>query len=265
MPPDLSRAFFQDQGYAGPVTVFTAAENTAFATGAWAALGVDPLAPGPSTARLAAWHHDQRWAWEMATHPAILDQVEALLGPDLVLWAMYCWYKPPQVGKAVPWHQDAAYWPIEPKINVTAWVALAPTRRSNGCLRLLPGTHRRDFAHTAIDPVAANSWFDQGVQGLDESGAIDLEMEPGQAVFFNEGTLHGSTANHSPFPRLACSMRYTTPEVRISPDGWGADNARIRTTLVRGVDRFQHNVGLRLAAPVSAASPCSTLRDRLAT
>lgn len=249
LAPDLSRTFFDANGYAGPATVFSTTENARFATGAWAALGVDPAAPGPSSARLAAWHHQQRWAWDMATHSAILDRIEEILGPDLVLWAMFCWYKPPQVGKAVPWHQDAAYWPIEPKINVTAWVALAPTRRSNGCLRLLPGTHRRGFAHTAIDQVAANSWFDKGVQDLDESSAIDVEMDPGQAVFFNEGTLHGSQPNRSDQPRLACSMRYTTPEVRISPDGWGPDGSRIRTSLVRGVDRFHLNDGMRIGPP----------------
>jgi hypothetical protein len=245
--PDLSRAGFQANGYAGPATVFSPAENARFAAGAWAALAVDPAAPGPSTARLAAWHHEHAWAWEMATHPAILDQVEELLGPDLVLWAMFCWYKPPHVGKAVPWHQDAAYWPIEPKLNVTAWVALAPTRRSNGCLRLLPGSHRSAHDHTAMTDPA--SWFAKGVQGLDESTALDVEMERGQAVFFNEGALHGSRANASDQPRLACSMRYTTPEVRISPDGWGPDSARIRTTLVRGVDRFHHNDALRIGPP----------------
>lgn len=244
---DLSRSFFQANGYAGPATVFSPEENARYAAGAWAALGVDPAAPGPSQARLSAWHHQQRWAWEMATHPAILDRVEEMLGPDLMLWAQFCWYKAPRVGKSIPWHQDASYWPIEPKINVTAWVALAPTRRSNGCLRLLPGTHRRDFAHTSInDPV---SWFGKGVTGIDESSAIDMEMEPGQAVFFNEGTLHGSQPNTSDQPRLACSMRYTTPEVRISPDGWGSDNERIRTTMVRGVDRFHRNDSLMIGPP----------------
>ena len=246
--PDLKRAFFQANGYAGPATVFSAADNARFAAEAWKALGVDPAAPAPTTISLAAWHHQQRWAWEMAMHPAILDQVEELLGPDLVLWAMFCWYKPPLVGKSVPWHQDASYWPIEPKINVTAWVALAPTRRTNGCLRLLPGTHKGVFDHTAIDQAALNSWFDKGVQGIDDSRAIDVEMEPGQAVFFNEATVHGSTANTSPLPRLACSMRYTTPEVRFGTN-WGGDASRIRTTLVRGEDRFHYNDSLRIGPP----------------
>lgn len=246
LAPELVTTF-ADQGYVGPLAVLDPAFTARCAAGAWAALGVDPAAPGPSTARLAAWHHTQPWAWDLATHPAILDAVSDLLGPDLVLWAMFCWYKPPQVGKAVPFHQDGEYWPIEPKRNVTAWVALAPTTRANGCLRVIPGSHRADLPHVPVHD--SRSWFAKGAAGVDESRAVDLEMAPGDAVFFTERTLHGSCANDSDQPRLACSLRYTTPDVRIDPAGWGDDGARIRTALVRGEDRFHYQDALRLDAP----------------
>ena len=68
-----------------------------------------------------------RWAYELATHQRILDYAERILGPDIVLWAMVFWYKEPHNSKYIPWHQDATYWPMEPRINLTAWMALGPT------------------------------------------------------------------------------------------------------------------------------------------
>jgi hypothetical protein len=240
---------FHDLGYCGPHQVLTASETARYAAGAWAALGVDPQQPGPSQARFAAWHQQYRWAWELATNPTILDRVEAILGPDLVLWAMFCWYKQPRTGKAIPWHQDASYWPISPAITCTAWVALAPTTRANGCLRVIPRSQHQMVEHGPIQD--GRSWFSKGACGIDEATAVDCEMDPGQAVFFSEATLHGSQPNDSDLPRLACSLRYATPEVHIDPDGWGPDSDRIRTYLVRGEDRYHLNDALRGRIPTA--------------
>lgn len=238
---------FQRDGVVGPLPLLDPAQAAAFAAGAWAELGQDPANPGPSSARLAAWHHHQDWAWDLATHPRILDTVEELLGPDIVLWAMFCWYKPPRTGKRIPFHQDGAYWPIEPKKNITAWIALEPTTRANGCLQVIPGSHRQDFSHVPV--TDQRSWFGQGAAGYDASQARVLEMPAGSVVFFDEHCLHGSDANDSDRARLACSLRYTSPEVRISPTGWGPDDERIRVYQVRGVDRFGYNEAIRGVPP----------------
>ena len=55
---------------------------------------------------------------EFCQHPDILSMVEQLIGPDIIQWSNQLFAKPPADGKAVPWHQNGAYWPIEPLAKV---------------------------------------------------------------------------------------------------------------------------------------------------
>ena len=93
---------------------------------------------------------------------------------------------------------------MEPRINLTAWIAIGPTFPENGCLRLIPGSHKQwlDDEYTQLDRDSA---FSRGLAAdqIDESNAVDMVMDPGDVVFFSEATLHGSHANHSDVPRLA--------------------------------------------------------------
>jgi ectoine hydroxylase-related dioxygenase (phytanoyl-CoA dioxygenase family) len=154
---------------------------------------------------------------------------------------MHFWYKEPGNGKYIPWHQDINYWPMEPAINATAWVSLGYSLRENGCLRVIPGTHKQLVEHTATDD--SQSAFGQGIAAdlIDEAKAVDLEMTPGQIAFFNEATFHGSEINHSAIPRVAFSVRYTTPEVKFRMEEWTGDISRIKTYLVSGQDRCRYN------------------------
>src|SRR5450432_1547197 len=80
---------------------------------------------------------------ECVTHPDILDMVEQVIGPDLVLWGSQVFSKPAGDGLAIPWHQDGQYWPLRPLRNVTVWIAIDPATVANGCLRVIPGTNRQ--------------------------------------------------------------------------------------------------------------------------
>jgi hypothetical protein len=243
-PSDHAR--FRRDGYLAPRRLLDEAEALALGERCYEAMGMDPRAPGATSAYLFAWHHRYRWAYELATHPRLLDLVETAIGPDIVLWAMACWYKEPRTGKRVPWHQDAHYWPMLPTTTASIWLALGPTSRENGCLRLIPGSHAAKHEHRAI--ADATSWFDRGADGIDERRAVDLAMSPGEAALFDEGTLHGSDANRSAIPRLGVSFRYSPPEVRFLIDEWkGAE--RIRTFLVRGEDRHGLNDAIRGTPP----------------
>ncbi len=73
---------------------------------------------------------------------AILGIVEQLIGPDIVLWGCQAFCKPPGDGMEVPWHQDGNYWPIRPLATCTLWVAIDDSLMENGCLRVIPGSHR---------------------------------------------------------------------------------------------------------------------------
>ena len=230
---------FAASGWAGPFRALAADRAAALIQVYREAAGITGSGWGKAGANLAAWHHRQRWAYDLATAPEILDRVEALLGPDIILWAWFAWYKEPHTGKRIPWHQDASYWPIEPKKCVSAWLALEPTSPANGCLRIIPGSHRQDIVHVAVDDP--NSWFGQGADpaAVDETQARDLPLAAGEFVLFNEAVLHGSEPNRSDRPRIALSLRYTSPEVSLHGDRWGDD--RVRAFLVRGSDRHHRN------------------------
>ncbi|GDY11521.1 hypothetical protein LBMAG53_03980 [Planctomycetota bacterium] len=240
---------FASDGFAGPLALISKEQVESCRRAACAVLGTDPDQPGESSAYLSAWHHHHRWAWDLATDRRLLDAVEQVLGPDLVLWAMHCWYKPPRTGKRIPWHQDASYWAIEPKKTVTVWLALAPTNRANGCLQVIPGSHRHpDLPQVPVsDP---RSWFPAAADParVDPTQAVALDMAAGEGVLFNEATLHGSDPNDSDQARFAVSFRYTSPEVTFLIDRW-SDAGRIRTSLVRGHDRFHKNDAIQLASP----------------
>lgn len=244
---DIASRFHAD-GWAGPFAACDPAAACSLRARYAEVLGIDADQPGASSAYLSAWHHHHRWAWDLATSPAILDRVGGILGDDLVLWAMHAWYKEPRTGKRIPWHQDASYWAIEPKRTVTAWFAFDDCTPENGCLRILPGTHRGSIDHVTVDDPT--SWFGKGADptAVDESTAIDVVLRPGEFVLFNEGTLHGSNPNRGDRARFACSFRYTTPEVRFLIEQW-SDPGRIRTFLVRGEDRFHHNDAIRGTPP----------------
>ena len=94
---------------------------------------------------------------ELATHPAVLDCVEALLGPDILLMGshFFCKYGPTEA--FVAWHQDVTYWGLEPPLAVSAWYAVDDSDVGNGCMQVIPGHHRAASAHTANRrPAGAN-------------------------------------------------------------------------------------------------------------
>ncbi len=85
------------------------------------------------------------WIWHAT--PDILDLVEQVIGPDIMLWGCHVFCKPAGDGQETPWHQDGHYWPIRPLANCTVWVALDPSTSDNGCLRVIPGSHRPRQCH----------------------------------------------------------------------------------------------------------------------
>jgi len=242
---------FQAEGFTGPVRVFSEAEAAELRRKFYAEIGQDEAHPGPTNKPMSAWHHRLRWFYNLAANEQILDLIEALQGPNLVMWAMHFWYKEPRSGKRIPWHQDGEFWPMTPVKNISAWVAFGPAFRANGCLRIIPGSHRRKYAH--IDLKDPQSAFGKGIdpREIDESKAIDFELRPGEVVIFNESAIHGSEANTSGTARVAHSIRYTTPEVKFLMEQW-SDAGRIRTYLMRGADTHHLNDAIRGAVPADA-------------
>ena len=87
------------------------------------------------------------WMDRLVRHPAILDAVEDVLGPNLFCWGSQFFIKDARDQAYVSWHQDGTYWGLSSPDVVTAWVALTPSLPENGCMRVVPGTHLRQVPH----------------------------------------------------------------------------------------------------------------------
>lgn len=144
---------------------------------------------------------------ECASHPDILDMVEQVMGPDLIVWGSQVFSKPAGDGMAIPWHQDGQYWPVRPLRTVTVWIAIDPARVENGCMRVIPGSHRQGLMPhlSSDDPGLA---LNQGLEDVDEDRAVDVVLEPGQVSLHDAMLVHGSNANRSGLRRCGYAIRY---------------------------------------------------------
>ena len=151
---------------------------------------------------------DPQWL-EFARDPEILDMVEQLIGPDLILWGITIFGKPAGTGKATPWHQDGDYYPIEPLETLTVWISLDGSTPEQGCMRYIPGSHRdhrvysHHFEHRDDYTLAQVIDDDQ----VDLQQARDIILEPGQISLHDVYLVHGSAANHSDQRRMGLVLR----------------------------------------------------------
>ncbi len=184
---------------------------------------------------------------EFARSPAVLNIVERLLGPDLMCWGAHMFCKPAGDGRVVPWHQDGDYWPIRPLATCTVWVALDHSGPENGCLRVVPGSHkkRETLAHEQVEREdwALNQTLVSGT--FDPNDAVDVVLEPGQMSIHDVFMIHGSEANRSTQRRAGLAIRYM-PATSLydraikMPGGAAAirqDMSQRPIYLVRGEDR----------------------------
>ena len=158
-------------------------------------------------------HLDSALIHNLATHPAIIKRMASLYGPDLLLWRTNFFIKEPGA-KEIPWHQDFNYWPLEPPIIISAWIAVDSTTLENSCLQIVPGSHRKVVPHVrATSDMAFNQMGD--LEFIDTSTIVNLEMQPGEFVLFNERTLHHSEANRSDKRRIGLAVRVILPIVKV--------------------------------------------------
>jgi hypothetical protein len=150
-----------------------------------------------------------RWL-DYASQPAILDLVEQLIGPDVILWGSQVFCKPAHTGKAIPWHQDGQYWPIRPLATCSVWLALDDATPDNGCMRFIPGSQAGGsvYRHRVTD--RKDVVLDQEVDPsqFDESAARDDVLQAGEFSLHDVFLIHGSNANASARRRAGFVIRY---------------------------------------------------------
>lgn len=135
--------------------------------------------------------------------PSLLRPVRSALGDDPLLYSCMALLKPPQ-GVEKPWHQDAAYFNVDPlSAAIGLWVAIDPATLENGCMHVAPGWHKRgafEHVHRADCDIADPASF--------AASEIPIPLDPGDALMFSPMLPHRTPANRSPQPRWALQLHY---------------------------------------------------------
>ena len=179
----------------------------------------------------------------LATDARVLDVVEALIGPDILLYNVTYIVKEPGSTAHVSWHQDLTYWGFDGDAQVSMWLALSPATAESGCMRMVPGSHRHGRRDHQVTDDAANVLFlGQTVTGVAEGEAVLCPLASGQASFHHGWTLHASMPNTGRDRRIGLNVQYIAPQMRQTKHDH--DSAM----LVRGTDCFGHFLADRPAA-----------------
>lgn len=195
---------------------------------------VKPTSKLAAIAKIQDFHNDPVLFGGYAKHPKLLDWVEKFVGPDIKSIHNMLINKPPGVDGRHPLHQDLLYFPFRPADRIVAsWTALEPCTRENGCLVVVPGTHKGELLEHEVPDWDYVNFLYVGVKGVgDTTQRIHLEMEPGDTVFFHPILLHGSGQNRSSGFRRAISAHFASARCQYvkgqSPIGKGRPYVLVR-------------------------------------
>ncbi|MCA9417101.1 MAG: phytanoyl-CoA dioxygenase family protein [Candidatus Omnitrophica bacterium] len=230
-------AFYRREGYLKFGRIFSAEEFTDLQAAFESILAQAP--PGIRSEHLDVPHFKHPELFRFLTHPKILDVIEAFIGPNITLWSSHFISKPKGDGLKVPWHTDADYWGnrIEPMEVITLWMAIDPSTKENGCMKVIPGSHLQKaegLKYGAVD--RAMNVFDTEIDAalIDGANVVDLELQPGECHFHDAFTIHASNPNHSEMRRCGYTMRYMPSHVVFRPNS--PDDTH-KVYLARGEDR----------------------------
>ena len=244
LSPGQLQAYERD-GFVFPVDVLTNQEVNALRgeLQAWeTARGSDIDFPEKSKSYLLF-----NWADQLVHHPKILDAVQDLIGPDILVYHSTLFIKEAGTPAYVRWHQDSTYFYLQPHLHVTAWVALSDASVQAGCMRVLPGSHRWGaFEHD--DKPEPMNMIRRG-QGISdrfdrETGSM-MPVSAGQMSLHHTDLVHASGANDSADRRIGYAISYIPAHVR--PVG----DIRPSALCVRGRSHGHFAEEQRLDVPLS--------------
>jgi non-haem Fe2+, alpha-ketoglutarate-dependent halogenase len=222
---------FERDGFAFPIPVLAPQEVASFHAHC---ARLDLSTPSAPLSWRTHLHLHFRWAYELAMHPAVLDAVEDLLGPDILILSTIMFAKRPGP-EFVSWHQDGRYLVRDhgPVFSLSAWIALTESSSVTGCLRAIPGSYRMGplphrCTHEKDNMLLRGETLDTDV---DEPRAVDLPLSSGQMSLHHVDTFHGSGPNRSAGKRIGFTVRYAHPRV-------ASTRSSAPAVLARGKDGF---------------------------
>lgn len=181
-------------------------------------------------------HAHSPWIANLARHPKILDAIEDVIGPDILVWTTTFFIKEPNSQTFAAWHQDGTYFGLTPNEQVCAWVAVTEASRESGCMEHVSfkGTPRQ-LRHVALGLKHSINRAGQTIQEeFDRSHPIAMPLNAGEFSLHHEFAIHRSARNHAPHRRIGIGLNYIPTHVRV--DG----PVRCKAMLVRGQDRHGH-------------------------
>lgn len=201
---------YDREGILFPVSVFSAAESSFFRDSLTAVIN-----KCGSPKRLDNLHLFFNWAYELVTHPALLDQIQTVLGEDILIYGTLVFYKPPRDDGYASWHQDSFYSGLHLTPSTSAWIALTPSNPANGCMRVIPESHKAGLqTHTNIKDDANLLRRGEQIMTVDESHALDVILQPGEMSLHHSTIIHGSNPNPSGEPRIGFIVRFITNQIQ---------------------------------------------------
>jgi len=226
----IDRAKFERDGFVAGLVALSPAELARFRN---ALLGLYEALPADLHKHFINLHGVLEWAAALGRHRAILDAVETLIGPDLLLWKSKAFAKFP--GPAtVAWHQDLPHWNLVPSQAVTAWLALSDSNEANGCVRAIPASHgtgsrASEAVRDASSLLSAGLKFDVGDD--EARRAVPMVLRAGEFSLHHGMLVHGSGENRTAAARLGIAFVYIAAHAR------QASRPDRHVVLVRGQDR----------------------------
>lgn len=177
---------------------------------------------------------------ELVHHPVIVDAVEDLIGSNISLWGTVLFIKDPQSSGYVSWHQDGTYMGFTSNNFVTPWIALTHSNLENGCMTMIPGSHKKHI-RKHDDTFDDDNILTRGqvVSEVDTTKAVDLILRPGQMSLHHGEVVHGSQPNHSQHRRIGYALQsYMPPHIQqvIGENQW---------LQIRGENKRENNVALK--------------------
>ena len=137
----------------------------------------------------------------------ILDIVQDLIGPNIMLFHDQALFKPARHGGPVFWHQDNAYWKCRPANLVSCWLTLDDVVRENGAMQVIPGSHLRPVWHNQSEQTNALL----KIEGIEEEKAAVVDLPAGGVMFHHCQTLHYTAPNTTDRQRRAFAIHFMTP------------------------------------------------------
>src|SRR2546428_6966993 len=150
------------------------------------------------------------WVHTLARHPAILDAIEDLIGPNILVYTSTWFIKEPESAAIAAWHQDATYFGLRPYEHVTAWLALTDATAENGCMEFLPCSHARgQLPHRAgVVASSVNRAGQAVVTDVDDTPAVLAPLRAGGFSLHHTLCLPRSKPKRPPGRRIGPAISY---------------------------------------------------------